>query len=99
MDLIFTPIRFFLMHPERVALVAGIFLVASLCLSALQRRAGPMLITSVGWALLALWEWYCAENRYNIRIDLAVIVPLIFSLTLWGLLSPFLSKSKRAADE
>ena len=77
------------MHPERIALVAGLFFVASMWSSATRRPARPTAVAGAAWAMYAMWETYCKKQGYNIRIDFIVIIPVLFVLTGWGLQSVF----------
>jgi len=88
----------FIMHPERIALVAILLLVVSICFSTAQRRAWPTIIAGAGWAVFAMWEWYCKSRGYNIRIDLLVIAPVLYALTAWGLLSMFWRRNAVSTD-
>jgi len=98
MEIFFAPIQPFIMHPERIAWVAGFLFVASIFFYTAQRRAWAVFITGIGWALFAIWESYCKERGYNIRVDLFVIVPVLYSLTAWGLLSVFYRRNTKSTD-
>ena len=98
MDLFYAPIQPFIMHPGRIALVAGFLFVASIFFHATQRRAWPAFIAGIGWVLFAIWESYCNKQGYNIRVDLFVIVPVLYSLTVWGLLSVFYQRTTESTD-
>jgi len=69
------------MHPERIAVLAALFFVASLGSSVAERRAAPTAIAGAGWTLCAMWELFCKEQGYNIRVDFMLIVPVLFVLT------------------
>ncbi len=87
MEIFFAPILFFLIHPERITVLAALFFVASIGSSVAERRAWPTAFAGAGWALYAMWELHCKKQGYNIRIDLILIAPVLFVLTGWGLIS------------
>jgi len=96
MEIFLVPIRFFIMHPERAAVLAALFFVASLGASLAERRARPTAIAGAGWALYALWELFCKND--NIRVDLLLIVPLLFVLTGWGFISLVQPRNAESTD-
>ena len=86
---LFTP---FVQHPERSALVAGVFFVCWLALwTGTGRRTSlrdlALLIPATSWGLYAIWEW--AVNRFSpeadIRVDMLLIVPLLIIATIAGI--------------
>jgi hypothetical protein len=85
MEILFAPARFFVWHPERITLVAGLFFFASLWRFSSKGSAWPMFYAGIGWALFAMWELHCKNHGYNIRVDMFMIVPVLFVLTGWGL--------------
>jgi len=93
MDIFFAPIQPFITHPVRIALVAIFFFIGSIYSFAAQRHAWLTIATGVGWALYAVWEWYCNNQGYDIRVDLFVIVPVLYTLTAYGLFSIFRRKN------
>lgn len=82
------------MHPERIALVAVLLFIASFVCSRMQRRASPIGLAGVVWAAFAMWEWYCSSQAYNIRVDLFVVIPVIYVFTAGGLFSIFWNPKK-----
>ncbi len=98
MEIFFAPVQFFLMHPERIAVLAALFFVASLGSFVAGRRAAPTAIASVGWAMCAIWELFCKNQGYNIRVDLMLVVPLLFVLTGWGFISLFQPQNAESID-
>ena len=89
MDILLAPVHFFLMHPTQIGCVAGLFFVGAVYYSVKQQRALPIAVAAVAWALFAMWESYCKQQGYNIRLDLVVILPVMFVLTGWGLQALF----------
>jgi hypothetical protein len=85
-------IAFFVWHPERAAWVGLLFLLAAPLCYALKRPKIPTLITGIFWLLYAFWEWHCKEQRYDIRVDLFLVYPILFTCTLGGLAAPLLHK-------
>lgn len=98
MEIIFAPIQPFIMHPGRIAMMAGFLFIVFLFLDAVQRRAWPTLNACIGWILFAIWEAYCKKTGANIRIDLVVIIPVIYSLTLFGLIAGFQRRNSEPTD-
>lgn len=89
MDLLIAALRFFVGHPERCLGMAALFVVVAIAWSIAHRRfVGSPLVTAVCWLLFAWQEQYCREHGLNIRVDLFVTGPIIFAVTLYGLLGP-----------
>jgi hypothetical protein len=87
---VFLPILPFVAHPERIAVVASIFLLGHLlALRTGRLRAWPLLAGAITWGLWAAWEWHCNAMEYNIRVDLFLLYPLLFGVTCWALVAPF----------
>jgi hypothetical protein len=88
LKMFFAPIQPFVWHPERIAIVACILLLAYLMLRRVGRfRPRPILVSAVIWGAFALWEWYCKIQGYNIRIDLFLIYPVLIIVTVWSLIA------------
>jgi hypothetical protein len=86
---LFTP---FIQHPERSALVAGVFFALWLGLwmgtgRGTTLRDLALLIPATSWGLYAIWEW--AVNRFSpeadIRFDLLIIFPLLIIAAIAGM--------------
>jgi hypothetical protein len=76
------------MHPERIAVVAGLLIASSVWLFFVRRQfPWPLIVASIGWTLFAPWEWFCKVQRYNIRVDLLLISPVLLALTAWGVIA------------
>lgn len=81
-------IVFFFWHPERIALISAVLFVGFASMLAMRRfRAWPVLIPAALWGLFALWEWFVKVMRYDIRVDLLVIYPVLIVATVWGTLA------------
>jgi hypothetical protein len=40
------------------------------------------------------WEMYAKAMRYDIRVDLLVIYPVLFAVTVWGLIASLWWKAR-----
>ncbi len=85
---------FFVWHPARVAVVAGVFLLAFVACAVLERsnrrfRSWPLLAAAVLWGLYALWEGLALERRWNIRVDLFLIYPLLSAASITALVMSY----------
>ncbi|HTM54377.1 MAG TPA: hypothetical protein VL175_10125 [Pirellulales bacterium] len=95
---IFLPLYPFVTHPERITVVAALFLLGFLALlwTGRFRTPWPMLAAAIAWGLWVPWEQNCNAMKYNIRVDLLLLYPLLFGVTLWALLAPFRALSHGA---
>jgi hypothetical protein len=84
--------RIFVEHPERSALVAGIFFVLWLLFR--NRGAGSntwrdrgLLIPATAWSLYAIYEFVVnwATPEADIRVDMLLIVPILLVATIAGI--------------
>ena len=80
----------FVVHkPLNLLIVAALFaaLYVVLRFSGLGegRRPGLLLVPAVAWGLYAAWEWLVMTRtpEANIRVDLMLILPVIFGLSIW----------------
>ena len=89
MEILFAPLQPFIFHPGRIATMATVLFVVFIGAYFLRRRAWPILLASVVWALYVLWERHCMAQQYNIRVDLLVIAPVLYTITAGGLLVGF----------
>lgn len=94
---LFLPIQPFVWHPERIVAVSCAFFVIHFVLRLLHHkfssvRDWPVLVPAIIWALFAIWEWYCKEQQYNIRVDLLLIYPVLIIVSIGGLLLSFRRK-------
>ena len=96
MKWLFAPIVPFISHPERIAVVAALFIVAAALLTLRRRKiAWPPLVAGVAWGLFAAWEQHCVQMGYSIRVDLMLIYPLLLATTLFGLAGIFVSNPQQ----
>ena len=67
------------------ALFLGFYLVLRLTNLGELRRPGLLLVPAVVWGLYAVWEWLVMTRtpEANIRVDLMLILPVIFALSIW----------------
>ncbi len=89
MDILLAPLNFFVWHPGRCVAMAAVFAVAAIAWGIVQRRVvwSPV-VAAVCWLLFAWQEHYCRANGMNIRVDLFVTGPIMFAVTLYGILGP-----------
>ena len=91
---VFLPIQPFVWHPERIVVVSCVFFVSYFGLRIFRRKVSsvqnwPLLIPAVIWGSFAIWEWYCKAQRYNIRVDLLLIYPVLITVSIAGPLLSF----------
>ncbi len=87
---LFKPIQPFVMHPERIAAVAGILFIGFFVLLSTRRfRSWPILVPAFVWSLFVPWEAYCNAQKYNIRADLVLLYPVLVVVTVWGVAAAF----------
>jgi hypothetical protein len=93
MQTLLAPVNFFIFHPERCVAVAVASAVSAVVWSIVRRRfIWSPLVTAVAWLLFAWMEHYCRVNGMNIRVDLFITLPIMFSVTLYGVLGPMRGK-------
>jgi hypothetical protein len=89
---VFDIFTIFVEHPERSALIAGIFFVLWLLLRNRGASGNPwrdrgLLISATAWSLYAIYEfvvnWVTPEA--DMRIDMLVIVPILLVATIVGI--------------
>lgn len=91
---IFLPFEPFVLHPERIALAAAVFCGGYAAVRLAGRfRAWPLLVAACVWASWVPWEWHASAMKWDIRVDLLVLCPLLLIITCWALLSTFWLKS------
>lgn len=96
LDVFFAPLVPFVAHPERIVAVAILFFVAALLVTIWRKRiAWAPLVAGVAWACYAGWESHCVEMRYNIRVDLLLVYPLLVAFTIIGAAAIVYSKPLR----
>lgn len=62
------------------------------------RMPRATIVAAVLWALFAPWEWYCAVQRYNIRVDLMLIAPVLLVFTVGGIIALFIPPKPKSKD-
>ncbi len=79
--------EFFLGQPGHAGMVAFLLLVAALLFLVVTRKISwALILLSITWVLYAMWESYCAAQKYNIRVDLLFIYPGLLIASGWALL-------------
>jgi len=72
--------------PSRDWLIGFVFAALAGLGGGRRLRQLPMAGLAVLWLLFATWNTYCFVMRYKIRIDLLLLMPLLFYGTILGLL-------------
>lgn len=98
MKFLFAPLVPFVSHPGRIVVVAVLFFSAGFLLTIWRRKIiwGP-LSAGVAWASFAAWEQHCVKMRYNIRVDLGLIYPLLAAFTIFAAARIFAAVSPQTA--
>jgi hypothetical protein len=100
MQTLLTPLNFFVWHPGRCVAMAAVFVVVAIAWSLVRRRfVWSPVVAAVGWLLFAWMEHYCRENGMNIRVDLFFTGPIIFAVTLYGVLGPMRKEQKKVTGD
>jgi hypothetical protein len=84
------PIEWFFWKPERAFAVSCAFFFGYLLVRLFNRkssfaRSWPLLIPAITWGFYAIWECYCTVQKYNIRVDLLLIYPILIVVSVFGL--------------
>lgn len=68
-------------------MIAAVFFGGHLLLRLFRpsARRWSILLPAFAWTLFAPYEWFCARKGYDIRLDLALIYPVLIIVTLAGL--------------
>jgi hypothetical protein len=75
-------------NPTAILVTGVILLAIAGYFRLLGARNNLALIASANaWFTYAAWEFYCVQKKYDIRVDLLLIAPLLFFITLWGVIS------------
>jgi hypothetical protein len=97
MKIVFAPLMPFVSHPGRIAAVAVFFFSAGFLLTIWRRKIiWGSYSAGVAWASFAAWEQHCVEMRYNIRVDLGVIYPILAAFTIFASVRIFSAVSPQA---
>lgn len=84
-DYFFAPVQLFIRHPERIAIVGGSFLVLVGWLYFVRRQvAWPAVLTAQLWFAFAVWEAIAKAKKWDIRVDLLLIWPLLLAGSICG---------------
>jgi hypothetical protein len=85
----------FIGKPVSILTVAAVFLVTYI----LQRYIGfgskrhprSLLVVAIAWVVYATWEWLILFHtpEANIRVDLMVIWPILFLVSIWLIIRAF----------
>ena len=91
---LFLPIQPFVWHPERIAIVSGVFFLYFLGMYLLNRKHIQyqhwlLLACAVIWGLFALWEAHCLTMKYDIRVDLLFIYPVLVGFSAFSIINIF----------
>jgi len=82
--LVYIPFQIFLFFPVLTLIPAAAFLLAFI-----RQKRVILLAVSAAWLAYGSWEWYMHEWSKTvvapIRIDLLLIVPVIYVLTAFGI--------------
>lgn len=90
---LFWPMQLFVWHPGRIIAVACIFFIGFVLSALLHRsRSWPLLIPAIAWGMYAPWEAYCQSQKYDIRIDLLLLYPILVVATIGGVLMTLRSR-------
>lgn len=85
MDFFFAPMQLFVWHPERIAIVGASFLILFAWLYFVRRQvAWPAVLTAQLWFAFAIWEAIAKAEKWNIRIDLLLLWPLLLAGSICG---------------
>ena len=94
MEILFLPFQIFILFPPLAFVVAGVFL--ALFLNARKKLKSVnflLLITVIVWFVYGLWELYMHYWSKTvvapIRVDLLLIAPLLYLISVLGLVSYF----------
>ena len=89
-------IQAFFWHPERIAIVSGIFFLSFLGACVFYRkqikfRHFLLLACAAIWAMYAMWEAHCKTMGYDIRVDLLFISPVLIGSSIFTILVNFIN--------
>lgn len=80
------------LHILIIALIFGVgFLVTRFTDLGSERHPLALLVVVVAWAVYAAWEWLVITRtpEADIRVDLLLVWPLVFLVTLWFTIRAF----------
>ena len=90
-QILFLPIQPFVQHPERIAIVSGIFCLWFLGAYLSNRKHMQfqhwlLLVCAIIWMLFAMWEVHCNVMGYDIRVDLLLIYPVLMGFSAFSII-------------
>ena len=91
-EIIFLPIVSLIGHPEKILLVGLIFLLLGRIRKDNWFSPSAAFIAAVAWAVFAAWEYFCLIAGYKIRVDLLVIFPVVFVISMFGIVDLFIKR-------
>ena len=85
---------FFVWRPDRIALVAGAFLILAVAAAVLGRfnhrfRSWPLFAAAALWALYAPYEGLARKKGWNIRVDLLLFYPVLLAVSIAALVGSY----------
>ncbi len=97
MEFLFLPFQIFVLFPPLAFIVAVAFLILFLNFSKrLKTLNYLLLITIICWAIYGLWEikmLYWSKTVVSpIKLDLVLIVPILYLISVFGLISYYRSR-------
>ncbi len=94
LQMLFWPLHFFVWNPTGCTAVALLLLCAWWFGGRKMQRPHrtSTLVAACAWGGLAIYEYWMHKTGANIRVDLLLIGPVIYALTVIGLLPFFLRK-------
>ena len=91
---------FFVWRPDRIAAVAGAFLILAVAAAALGRfnpriRSWPLFAAAALWALYAPYVSWAHRKGWNIRVDLLLFYPILLAASIAALMGCYRWKRPR----
>lgn len=85
-ELLYMPIQPFVWHPERAFFIALIFLIMLIVIFLRKRKNQRIKIWATAlaviiWVIFGVNEYFAYINRWDIRIDLLILTPLVFIIS------------------
>jgi hypothetical protein len=89
-EIFFAPLQIFNGRPDRIAVVGIAILVFVAWLYYVRRQvAWPAVPTAQLWFVFAVWEAYAKAAKWNIRVDLIIVWPVLLAATICGIVWSF----------
>lgn len=81
-ETVFAPANVFVWHPERALLVASAFFATFFVVFKIRRQQTiSLLIAGFFWVAFSLWELLATIRRWDIRVDLLLLWPLLIVIS------------------